>query len=120
MKENCDVLIVGAGPTGLTLACELYRHGLRARIIDMAEHPTAYSKAQVVHARTLELFEDMGVLELDQPVDVARVSEAALDRGVWVRPFRNLVYTMPPYVATTEDVRTITDALVGAVAEVHR
>ncbi len=61
----------------------------------------------------------VGVIELDRPVDVPRVTEAALDRGVWVRPFRNLVYTMPPYVASTEDVATITDALVGAVAEVH-
>lgn len=63
MKENCDVLIVGAGPTGLTLACELLRHGLRARIVDLSEHPTVYSKAQLVQARTLEIFEDIGVVE---------------------------------------------------------
>ncbi len=70
----------------------------------------------VVEVRTIGA---VGVIELDQPVDVARVTEAALERGVWVRPFRNLVYTMPPYVTTTADVATITDALVGAVAEVH-
>ena len=62
----------------------------------------------------------VGVLELDQPVDVPRVTAAALDRGVWVRPFRNLVYTMPPYVCTTEDVATITSAMVGAVEESAR
>ncbi|HET6152936.1 MAG TPA: adenosylmethionine--8-amino-7-oxononanoate transaminase [Marmoricola sp.] len=62
----------------------------------------------------------VGVIELDGPVDVARVTEAALDRGVWVRPFRNLVYTMPPYVSTDEDLAMITAALVGAVKEVHR
>jgi len=61
----------------------------------------------------------VGVIELDSPVDVVRVTEAALDRGVWLRPFRNLVYTMPPYVATTDEITTITGALVGAVAEVH-
>ena len=60
------------------------------------------------------------MIALDAPVDVVAVTEAALDRGVWVRPFRNLVYTMPPYVSTAEDIRTITDALVGAVEEVHR
>ena len=70
----------------------------------------------VVEVRTIGA---VGVIELDQPVDVARVTEAALERGVWVRPFRNLVYTMPPYVTTTADVATITDALVGSVAEVH-
>ena len=62
----------------------------------------------------------VGVIELDRPVDVPAVTEAALDRGVWVRPFRNLVYTMPPYVASDDDLAEVTDALVGAVAEVHR
>jgi adenosylmethionine-8-amino-7-oxononanoate aminotransferase len=61
----------------------------------------------------------VGVVELDRPVDVPAVTRAALDRGVWVRPFRNLVYTMPPYVSTDEDLDAITSALVGAVAEVH-
>jgi adenosylmethionine-8-amino-7-oxononanoate aminotransferase len=72
--------------------------------------------AHVAGVRTLGA---VGVIELDTPVDVARVTEAALDRGVWVRPFRNLVYTMPPYVASRDEVRTITDGLVRAVAEVH-
>ena len=61
----------------------------------------------------------VGVIELDRPVDVRAVTRAALDRGVWVRPFRNLVYTMPPYVTSDDDLDTITAALVGAVAEVH-
>ena len=62
----------------------------------------------------------VGVIELDRPVDVAAVTRAALDRGVWVRPFRNLVYTMPPYVTSGDDLAAITGALVGAVEEVHR
>jgi adenosylmethionine-8-amino-7-oxononanoate aminotransferase len=70
----------------------------------------------VVDVRTLGA---VGVIALDSPVDVVAVTEAALDRGVWVRPFRNLVYTMPPYVSTDDDVATICTALVGAVAEVH-
>ena len=61
----------------------------------------------------------VGVIELTSPVDVARVTRAALDRGVWVRPFRNLVYTMPPYVTSDEDLATITSAMVGAIEEVH-
>lgn len=56
-----DVLIVGAGPTGLTMACECRRRGLSVVLIDKAAGPTAYSKAIVVHARTLEIFEDMGI-----------------------------------------------------------
>jgi len=61
----------------------------------------------------------VGVIELRSPVDVPAVTRAALDRGVWVRPFRNLVYTMPPYVTSDDDLVTITAALVGAVEEVH-
>ena len=61
----------------------------------------------------------VGVLELRDAVDVPAVTRAALDRGVWVRPFRNLVYTMPPYVTSDDDLATITAALVGAVEEVH-
>jgi adenosylmethionine-8-amino-7-oxononanoate aminotransferase len=61
----------------------------------------------------------VGVVELHGPVDVARVARAAIDAGVWVRPFRNLVYTMPPYVATPDDLAAITSAIVGAVKQVH-
>ena len=61
----------------------------------------------------------VGVIALAEPVRAAEVAAAAIDRGVWVRPFRDLVYTMPPYVSTTDDVATITSALTEAVAEVH-
>jgi adenosylmethionine-8-amino-7-oxononanoate aminotransferase len=49
----------------------------------------------------------VGVVELDHPVDVDKATEAALEAGVWLRPFRNLVYTMPPYISTDDDVGLI-------------
>lgn len=58
-----DVLIVGAGPTGLLLACELLRHGLKVRIIDVGEGPPLCSKAQFIQTRTLEILEQMGIVE---------------------------------------------------------
>jgi adenosylmethionine-8-amino-7-oxononanoate aminotransferase len=61
----------------------------------------------------------VGVLQLTEPVRVAEVTAAALRRGVWTRPFRDLVYTMPPFVTSDEDVVAITSAMVDAVAEVH-
>lgn len=61
----------------------------------------------------------VGVIQLHGPVDVAAVTRAAVRNGVWVRPFRDLVYTMPPYISTTNDIATITGAMVAAVAEVH-
>ena len=56
----------------------------------------------------------VGVVELTHPVDVDKATEAALDEGVWLRPFRNLVYTMPPYVSTDEDVARICAAIEAA------
>lgn len=51
------VLIVGAGPTGLLLALELVRHGVRPRVVDAQAGPSPLSRAVVMHARTLELLE---------------------------------------------------------------
>lgn len=61
----------------------------------------------------------VGVLQLRSAVDVAALTRAALRRGVWLRPFRDLVYTMPPYVCTPDDVSQIASAICGAVEEVH-
>jgi adenosylmethionine-8-amino-7-oxononanoate aminotransferase len=56
----------------------------------------------------------IGVIELDHPVDVAAATEAAVSRGVWARPFRDLIYTMPPYVTTDDDLAVIGEAMVAA------
>jgi adenosylmethionine-8-amino-7-oxononanoate aminotransferase len=69
--------------------------------------------------RDVRILGAVGVVQLDAPVDVPRVTRAALRRGVWVRPFRDLVYTMPPYVCTDDDVLSIAAGIVGAVEEVH-
>ncbi|TDD27584.1 adenosylmethionine--8-amino-7-oxononanoate transaminase [Kribbella turkmenica] len=60
----------------------------------------------------------VGVVQLGGPVDMKRMTEAVLRRGVWVRPFRDLVYTMPPYVCTDEEIAAIGAAITGAVREV--
>ena len=71
-----------------------------ARLLDDHLAP-ARDLPGVADVRTLGA---VGVVQLDGPVDVTRVTRAALERGVWVRPFRDLVYTMPPYVCTDDDV----------------
>ncbi|OZC86953.1 adenosylmethionine--8-amino-7-oxononanoate aminotransferase BioA [Rhodococcus sp. 15-1154-1] len=57
----------------------------------------------------------IGVVEMDEPVDMQRATDAAVGEGVWLRPFGKLVYTMPPYVCAAEDVARIARAI-GAVA----
>ena len=54
----------------------------------------------------------IGVIECAGPVDLAIATPAALDRGVWLRPFRNLVYAMPPYVCADAEIAQITSAMV--------
>lgn len=58
--EIVDVLVVGAGPTGLTAACEASRHGLSVRIVERRAERARHSKALVLHARTMEVLELMG------------------------------------------------------------
>ena len=58
-----DVLVVGAGPVGLTMACELARRGVRCRIIDKAATPASTSRALAIFPRTLEIFEMMGMVD---------------------------------------------------------
>jgi adenosylmethionine-8-amino-7-oxononanoate aminotransferase len=53
----------------------------------------------------------IAVLELDHPVDIAHATKAAVQSGVWLRPFRNLIYAMPPYVSTDAELAQITRAM---------
>jgi 2-polyprenyl-6-methoxyphenol hydroxylase-like FAD-dependent oxidoreductase len=61
--DKSPILIVGAGPVGLMLAAELASHGIQCRIIDKAREPSDQSKALAVHARTLEIFDALGIAE---------------------------------------------------------
>ncbi|MBJ8342748.1 FAD-dependent monooxygenase [Antrihabitans sp. YC3-6] len=60
--SDTDILIIGAGPIGLTAAVELRRHGVACRIVDPLLEPRQYAKAVGIQSRTLEIFEGMGVL----------------------------------------------------------
>jgi adenosylmethionine-8-amino-7-oxononanoate aminotransferase len=62
----------------------------------------------------------IGVVQLDGPVDVAAATRAAVAEGVWLRPFRDLVYTMPPYVTGDEDLARIGRAVLAAAAAGRR
>lgn len=78
---------------------------LRAGLTDAATMPGV---------RDVRVLGAVGVIELDRTVDVSRATESALDSGVWLRPFRNLVYTMPPYIATSDDTAQIARGMCAA------
>ena len=62
-SPDVDVLVVGAGPTGLTLACDLRRRGLAVRVVDRLPQPEVKSRGKGVQPRTLEVLDDLGVVD---------------------------------------------------------
>jgi 2-polyprenyl-6-methoxyphenol hydroxylase-like FAD-dependent oxidoreductase len=111
-QKIVDVLIVGAGPTGLTLACELRRRGIQIRLIDQLPARTTQSRALGLQARSLEVFEKLGVLDqmLDRglPVDTVHLYENGKQIGMTSLSALSIAY---PFVliipqADTEEILT--------------
>ena len=69
--------------------------------------------SNVAEVRTLGA---IGVIELKKAVDLSKIQPMFVERGVWVRPFGKLVYTMPPFVMSNDHVATLTAAMVDVVA----
>ncbi len=63
MANTSPILIVGAGTTGLAMACELARHGAPVRIIDKQSGINPHCRACALHSRTLEIFHDLGIVD---------------------------------------------------------
>jgi len=112
------------GPTFMAnpLACTVARASLglledgswRARVADIERG----LRDGLAPARELPGVSDVralgaiGVIELERPVDIAAVTAAAVEHGVWLRPFGRLIYAMPPYVIEGQDLTTVTAAMV--------
>src|SRR5271156_6222508 len=97
--KTCDVLVVGAGPTGLVLALWLTKLGARVRIIDKNEQPGTTSRALAVQARTLALYRQ---LDLDRSVIERGHKVPAVNLWAGGKPkahldFRNIGSGLTPY-----------------------
>ncbi len=67
------------------------------------------------HVANVRALGAIGVVELKEPVDMVRAPQLFVDAGVWVRPFGKVVYLMPPFVMSQEDVATLCSAVVSVV-----
>ncbi len=71
---------------------------------------------ELPQVRDVRVLGAIGVVEMNEPVIMRAMQEAFVARGVWVRPFGRLVYVMPPYCMTEDDLRALTTAMVEVVA----
>jgi 2-polyprenyl-6-methoxyphenol hydroxylase-like FAD-dependent oxidoreductase len=123
-RVECDVLIVGAGPTGLTLAAELRRRDVDCILIDARNSPQHWDRATVVHPRSLEIFEALGIVDrfiaAGTPQRAARLHSAGevlveLDFSLSGAPY--------PYnlgLSEEDTERFLTEYLVAAGGSVER
>jgi adenosylmethionine-8-amino-7-oxononanoate aminotransferase len=131
------VPVLAHGPTfmGNTLACAVALASLSV-LLDPGGYPdgwqaavarlTAGLEAGLAPARGMPGVADVrvlgaiGVVQLAHDVDVAAATVAAVRTGVWLRPFRDLIYTMPPYVTADDDLALICRGVLAAVEACRR
>lgn len=75
--------------------------------------------AALASVKDVRVFGAVGVIQLHQQVAVKEVTRVAVEHGAWVRPFRDLVYVMPPYISTEAQIHTLGAALITAVKQIH-
>lgn len=83
-SSGCPALIVGVGPVGLTLAAHLHQHGLACRIIDRAPAPADKSKALVLWGRSLEMLDNLGIVDDFLPAGLfINAAQLCVGRARW-------------------------------------
>ena len=117
------------GPTfmGNPLACAVARRSTELLLSQdwqgIVQNMEAQLREQLAPAKAWSWVRDVrvlgtiGVVEMQEPVDMGALQAEFVKRGIWVRPFGRLVYIMPPYVISEQELRTLTTELLAVVAQ---
>jgi 2-polyprenyl-6-methoxyphenol hydroxylase-like FAD-dependent oxidoreductase len=122
--ERVAVLVVGAGPVGLVLACELARRGTAIRVVDKLQEPTDESRAILVHARSLEMMQRIGMVDALVAGGVeSTAAEFHADGGLLGRVPLDSVHSPFPFTISTpqtETERVLTERLAELGVTIER
>jgi adenosylmethionine-8-amino-7-oxononanoate aminotransferase len=122
------VPVLAHGPTfmGNPLACAVASASIellladdwrgRVRRIEQQLRDGLAAAAKLPGVSEVRVLGAIGVVQLDHDVDMAAATAAAVSNGVWLRPFRDLIYTMPPYICSDQDIAMITAAMTAAAS----
>src|ERR1700722_19643998 len=121
-NQNPDVIVVGAGPVGLVAGCELARRGVAVRVIDKLAQPTDQSRAIAVHARSLDMFDRMGIVDemLGTGVKAIAMQMHSGGRDLFRVPFGEVDSAFTLTTAQTETERVLNERLQSFGVTVER
>lgn len=110
-------------PLACAVACESLRMLSEGNILGrvgeienmMREELGAAETLRPYKVKEIRVLGAIGVIEMNEPVEMARAQSLFVERGIWVRPFGRLVYIMPPYVTTDEQLRELCRRLVEVI-----